>query len=168
VTLLNRLLGRTAEAAARALIEAARSAAPDLARDMGVDEARGRGAALLLAKLCFDRTAASSSPLGQAGLHLSARASKLLYPAIATELGGTATDAGQRYVELADAVRRGLDSRAPSESGAVVVSRELRRAVAGNETPGEASPALTASVGHLIAVFNAIAARELGAPRSST
>jgi hypothetical protein len=163
VTLLNRLLGRTAEAAARALIEAARSSAPDLARDLGVDDGRGRGAALLLAKLCFDRTASPSSPHGQAGLHLNARASKQLYPAIAAELGGTAAEAGRRYVELADAVRRGLESRAPTESGAVVVSRELCRAMASVEPADHVPPALAQTVDRLIKKFSAITVEHVGA-----
>jgi hypothetical protein len=162
VSILNRLLGRTAEAAARALIEAARSAAPELAREMGVDEARGRGAALLLAKLCFDRTAPPSSPHGQVGLHLSARASKQLYPAIAAELGGTAADAGRRYVEVADAVRRGLESRAPSDSGALVVSRELRRAVATGEPTDPVPPALAQAVDRLVKEFSAMTVKCLG------
>ena len=143
-------------------MEAARAAAPDLSRLMAVDEAHARAAALLLAKLCFDRTAPGSGAHHQGGLKLSAAASSQLYPAIAAALGCTAADAGRRYVELADAVRRRLDARASSESGAAVVARELCRAVSAAGAGDEVPPALMARIDSLIKQFTATTARQLG------
>jgi hypothetical protein len=128
---------------------------------LGVDEARARGAALLVAKLCFDRAAAPRPGHGHASLRVLTRGSAVLYPAIAEALGLDVAAAGRRYVDVADAIRVRLDERPASIGGAAVVAAELRRAV-GADAGTPVSADLVARVDGLIKQLSGVAARELG------
>jgi hypothetical protein len=167
VSVLDRLLGRGAQAAARALILDARSAAPDLARAAGgdVDVRQATAMALVLAKLCFDRVASSPAAggprHGSNALGLMTKASASLYHAIATELAIESSAAAAMCVEVAHELRLGLETRG-AMAGAEVVARELLCRVAGRES-GDAAPVdIVARVDTLIKQFTATALRELG------
>lgn len=164
MSVIDRWLGRGPHVAARALVAEAGAAAPDLAIALNVDDARGRGAALLLAKLCFDRAAAPRPDHGHASLSVVTRASAVLFPAIAEALALDIPAAGRLYIDVADAIRVRLDERPPSIGGAAIVAAELRRAV-GADASVPASAELVARVDGLIKQLSGVAARELGTSR---